>query len=416
MQNEKIVNTLGILLFISLAVGFLISEDTLGAAKHDYIHHEKFIVLFAENFFSTFQSYGNGDLHTRNSPVFYIFLSLLYKSGITLELIRYLNFISLFFISYFFYECLKVKFKDANRNTLKIFILLLFLSPTIRSLIIWPYPMLYALIFFLITVKYYLLFNNSKKNKLRYSLLCTFFLSVASYITPNFSVFVIFFLYKFFLEFKLSKSFIYILLLNLALSIPAFLYYYTFDFYFMKYSVTGVDKSLQFNFFNKIVLIISLIGFYILPFLSKNFLKRIFDEIKNFKDNKIIITFCILSILLFNFPDGFGFGGGIFFHLSHKLFSNNLLLFLIFFIFVYFFKASNLININNIIIFLCLNLYNAQTSVYHKYFDPLLIFIFLFLMSFKNSKIKIDLSSISEKYLALYTFFLCISFFKVYLN
>ena len=97
MQNEKIVNTLGILLFISLAVGFLISEDTLGAAKHDYIHHEKFIVLFAENFFSTFQNYGNGDLHTRNSPVFYIFLSLLYKSGITLELIRYLNFISLFY-------------------------------------------------------------------------------------------------------------------------------------------------------------------------------------------------------------------------------------------------------------------------------------------------------------------------------
>ena len=45
---------------------------------------------------------------------------------------------------------------------------LVFLSPTIRSLVVWPYPILYAFILFLFSVKFYLKFNEEKKNKISY--------------------------------------------------------------------------------------------------------------------------------------------------------------------------------------------------------------------------------------------------------
>ena len=72
----------------------------------------------------------------------------------------------------------------------------IFLSPTVRSLAVWPYPILYGFILFLFSVKFYLKFNQVKKNKINEALKNTLFLALASYMTPNFSVFVIFFLYK----------------------------------------------------------------------------------------------------------------------------------------------------------------------------------------------------------------------------
>ena len=61
------------LLFISIIFSYFFSEDTLGGAKQDYLFHEKFIILFAEDFKNTFNNYGQDDLYARNSPIFYIF-------------------------------------------------------------------------------------------------------------------------------------------------------------------------------------------------------------------------------------------------------------------------------------------------------------------------------------------------------
>ena len=192
MNSSKKKYFLGTLLFLSIIFSYIISEDTLGGAEEDYYLHEKFIVLFAQDFFGTFKNYGLEGFE-RNSPVFYIFQSLLYKSGLDLNSLRYLNIISVFIITYLFFECLKIQFKNIKISTLKIFIFVLLLSPTIRSLVVWPYPIFYAFILFLLSIKYYLLFRSDKKKILKYPILNIFFVAAASYITPNFCVFSLFF-------------------------------------------------------------------------------------------------------------------------------------------------------------------------------------------------------------------------------
>ena len=239
-----------------------------------------------------------------------------------------------------------------------------------------------------------------------------FFVAAASYITPNFSIFAIFFTYKFLLEFKYTKFFFYIITLNFCLALPAFIFYYILDFYILNISVTvNTDTSIKFNLFNKFVIITSIIFFYFIPFLKINFFKKIFKELKILSQNYLIIIFIFICILFYNFP--FGYGGGIFYHISYKLFSNSFFVFLVFIAALYIFESIKIFNFNNILIFICLILYNLQTSIFHKYFDPLLLFVFLFLLTFKTSSTNLNLKEIMKKYYFLYFFFLAASFYKV---
>jgi len=412
MDKSKNIFILGVALFLSIVFSYIILEDTIGGAKNDFVFHKKFIILFAEDFRNTFNEYGKGDLLARNSPVFYIFLSLIYKSGIDLDNIKYLNIISIPLLVYVFYSCLKIQFRNISTNLLIFFSFVVFLSPTVRSLVVWPYPTLWALIFFLFSIKFYLKFTKIKKFKINEAFKNILFLALASYITPNFSVFVIFFFYKFFLEFKNSKYLFYIIALNCFLAIPAFLYYYINGLYFLNAPVISIDLSDQLNISNKIVIISSLVFFYFVPFINKKMLKKIIDVFKDLKKQITPIIFFIISIYFFSYPMG-NFGGGIFYHLSQLFLGNNIFLFAIFLLTIFLFKEAKLINLNNFLLFLCLILYNLQASIYHKYFDPLLLFIFLFLMTdskITNKKIFID---IAKKYYLFYLFFLGISFYKV---
>ena len=411
MDKSKNIFILGVVLFLSIVFSYIILEDTIGGAKNDFVFHKKFIILFAEDFKNTFNEYGKGELLARNSPVFYIFLSLIYKSGIDLDNIKYLNIISIPLLVYVFYSCLKIQFRNINTNLLIFFSLVVLLSPTVRSLVIWPYPILWALIFFLFSIKFYLKFTKVKKFKINEAFKNVFFLALASYITPNFSVFVIFFFYKFFLEFKNSKDLFYIIALNCFLAIPAFLYYYINGLYFFNAPVISIDLSDQLNISNKIIIISSLVFFYFVPFINKKMLKKIY-VFKDLKKQIIPIIFFIISIYFFSYPTG-NFGGGIFYHFSQHFLGNNIFLFAIFLLTILLFKEARLINLNNFLLFLCLILYNLQASIYHKYFDPLLLFIFLFLMT--NSKITSQkiFFDIARKYYLFYLFFLGISFYKV---
>ena len=197
MDKPKNIFILGVLLFLSIIFSYIILEDTIGGAKNDFIFHKKFIILFADDFKNTLSDYGKGELLARNSPVFYIFLSLIYKSGIALDNLKYLNIISIPVLIYVFYSCLRIQFKNINTNLLIFLSFVVLLSPTVRSLLVWPYPILYGFIFFLLSVKFYLKFTKVKKNKINEAYKNILFLALASYITPNFSVFAIFFYINF---------------------------------------------------------------------------------------------------------------------------------------------------------------------------------------------------------------------------
>ena len=111
MDKSKNIFILGVLLFLSIIFSYIILEDTIGGAQNDFNFHKKFIILFAEDFKNTFYNYGKGELLARNSPIFYIFLSFLYKSGIELDKLKYLNIISIPLLVYVFYSCLKFNSK-----------------------------------------------------------------------------------------------------------------------------------------------------------------------------------------------------------------------------------------------------------------------------------------------------------------
>ena len=78
MNKSRNVFILVTILFLSIIFSYIILEDTLGGAKHDFVYHERFIILFAEDFKNTFRDYGKGELLARNSPIFYIILSFLF--------------------------------------------------------------------------------------------------------------------------------------------------------------------------------------------------------------------------------------------------------------------------------------------------------------------------------------------------
>ena len=140
--------------------------------------------------------------------------------------------------------------------------------------------------------------------------------------------------------------------------------------------------------------------------------KKIIDVFKDLKKQLALIIFFKKSIYFFSYPTG-NFGGGIFYHLSQILLGNNIFLFFIFVLSILLFKGAKLFNLNNFLLFLCLILYNLQASIYHKYFDPLLLFIFFFLfekIQIKNQRSFLD---ITKNYYILYLIFLGMSFYKV---
>ena len=240
-------------------------------------------------------------MQARNSPVFSIGVAFLINLGLDLELFRYLNCLIILPLIYFFYKCLVIKFENISYETKIILVSVLLLSPTIRSLIIWPYPLIYALLFFLISIFFYLKFNYCKKEKKK--LLCNikhFFLAVSSYFSPNFALFSIFFFYKFFKYFKLSGNLIIIIFFNILLAFPAIYFAVIKEFYFLKMDVTGVDLNSKLNFTNKIVLISTIFFFYFLPFISIK-KKLIIDKFKLNKNLIFSIIFISLNFFFFNY-------------------------------------------------------------------------------------------------------------------
>ena len=176
--------------------------------------------------------------------------------------------------------------------------------------------------------------------------------------------------------------------------------------------MSDVDLSIKLNFFNKIIIILSLVFFYFIPLLNKKIIRDTLNVFKYLNKEIILIIFFLTCLFFFNFPSG-NFGGGIFYHVSQYILGNNYFLFTVFFISIFIFKALKIIIFNNLILFFCLILYNLQIAIYHKYFDPLLLFFLLFLFEKIQIKTQKSFSDITKNYYILYLVFLGMSFYKV---
>jgi hypothetical protein len=375
--NEKKLTIIFIfILYVSLLIGFFLNENSTGGAHIDYPMHKKIAQSFAEDFYKTLFSFDKTE--TRHSPIFFIFLSFFEKINLEDVFIRLINLHICLLIPIIFYSILRYKFYKISNNFLLLTSGIIFLSPTYRTLSIWPDSRLYGLLIFLISTYYFLKFLNNK-SKIIDAVKCTFWIAISSYFSPNFVFFSIFFFYIFFKNFLLKKEILILFLLNIILAAPAFIYVFSLEnIFFFKSAIPGGQENLKviFNFSNKILIVATIIFFYLIPFILTGSIKIIINKINIMFASLIILMICINY---FNYRIEFS-GGGIFFKLSHLLLKNNYLFYLFSFIsLTYLLKICRLDKINLIIIILLI-LSNVQLTIYHKYYDPLIFILILIIL------------------------------------
>jgi hypothetical protein len=310
-------------------------------------------------------------------------------------------------IVYFFFKCIKIKFKFLSENKAYFLSLIIFLSPTFRSLAIWPDSRLYGLLFFVIAIFYFLKFleHQDVKSKFIYAIYNTIFLCMSAYFSPNFSLFVIYFLVNFFYFYRLTKFTFLLIFLNLVLALPAIYYVFFLKIYFFLLSTSeeGMNVYHALNPANKIILISSIFFFHFLPFFS---ITRLNFRLLNFL---IIIPILFTSILFFNY-DASITGGGIFYKISNKLFTNSYFLYIFSLFGLFVLSTISSKNYKNFFLIILIFLNNPQLEIYHKYYDPMLLILFFTLFDLNIIRDKLEKRILI--FYIYYSIYLCISFYK----
>ena len=156
-----------------------------------------------------------------------------------------------------------------------------------------------------------------------------------------------------------------------------------------------------------------MICFFIAPVLN---FKLVINELIKLKVIEVIaITiFCLINIYFFNYPEYIvGFGGGFFFKLSILLFQNNYLFFIISSFSILYIYTILKKKLNNSLIFLVLILFSPQLTIYHKYYDPLILIIFMTLINFDIKKHFFDKK---YRFIQLYLLSLCYLLIGIFKN
>jgi len=398
-----------IILYLSLLVSFYFGENSTGGAFIDYFNQKKISEDFSKNFFDTFFNYDK--YSTRHSPVLIIFLSIFEKIDLNDFLIRFIHLnLSLILPIYLF----KTLNKIINEKNIVFFLVsLIFISPTFRSLAIWPDSRILGLSFFVISIYEFIKFR--KNRKYISCLKNIFFLSISAYLSPNFALFAIFYFLEFFSYYKNNlKYLLQIILLNIFLSLPAFFFLFSLETNFLiKTAIVSSESQENLIFknpFNKILLIPTIIFFYLIPFY---FFKIFSFKIERENLVKLILLSSILFLICtFFFDYKYEFtGGGIFFKSSYFVFKNNYLFYVVSFISIIF--LINLINfdLKNFILILILFLSNPQFTIYHKYYDPLMIILFFTLF---NIKFDINNFQKNKNFIFIFLYFLIFLIMNIY--
>ena len=392
-MKENLQNQLFYLLFIfSLIISLYFGENSSGGSEIDHIITKSYIDDFNIGFFHGIKSFiENGQIQ---SPIFYYLISILQKIFIP----EFLSIIYVFISStlpLIFYKILKIKFNTVNKKYIFFLSLVIFLSPYYRSSSSWITNDNLSLIFFCISIFYFLKF---KQNQIKSNLeiyLCFIFLSLSAYIRQYYGLFFIIYLIEL-IKIKNKSLILKCLMLNFFLLIPFLIYM----FFFIKYhgEIVRTTNPTGNSFFENIPYVLSIIFFYFFIFLLSTKLEylSIKNQLnKNFKTIIIIISFYTIFLLLLS-TEHYEFGGGIIYKLGSFL---NLGIF-----FIYFFSSISIIlilliiykNMSNYLIILIFFMISSQL-VYQKYYDPLVFIIFFTLIESKKIELVIKKNLLNIK-------------------
>ena len=400
-----------ILFILSLFVGLIFQENSAGGAIHDINHLLPYIDKFQEGFKTGMEYYLNNiNIH---SPFFFILISYLNNlfNNIFYTEILYILISSV--LPILFYRILKIKF-DYNKNLLFLVSCLIFISPYFRSSAIWLLGDNLALIFFSISIIYYLKFSNDKNNRNLY--LCITTIIICCYIRYYYALFYFFYLFSVYRE--INNKFLFILLTySFFISIPAFFYIYlivnNYNFIDTVYSYSKL------NYFGNIFTILSIILFYIFPFITSD-LKIIKKHYLKNKKEIIFLSFPLIIIyfldIIFNnnLIDFSPLGGGVFIKLLNlielDLKISLLTISIISILILNFYLRTKFIKNYTLMALFILSF--PMYTLFQKYFDPL-IYIFLFgLITFSEKKCLLNINK--SKLLSIYLYFLSFYFFSLF--
>jgi len=372
-----------ILGILSVYLGFFLNENSSGGGKIDHDYLFPLIIKLSENFSEGLELFFNSRGSIIHSPVFYIFISFILKISNSLFFTKIFYIVICCTLPLIFYQILIIK---NSRENLFIFFLslIIFFSPYFRSSAIWLLGDNLSLIFFSLSIFYYL--KTEKSTKLINYFLCLFFLILCCYLRYYYFLFSIFYLLQFFSKISFKQFFL-LLLFCLILSIPAFVYvnYIIINYNFLSF----VSNKSSTNFYNNFLIISSIIFFYIFPFILIQF-----KELKNFiKKNKKFILITLLSLTSLYFltyinNDQFivnDYGGGVFFKFSKITNLNTkIVIYIVSFlslICMQFLFQKNL-TLNYFILIILVFTFPLAV-IFQKYFDPLLFLVFFGLVKSK---------------------------------
>lgn len=412
LSNNTNKTLIALVLYFSLLIGFYFGENTSGGAYDDFIILRiKLIESFKNDFIATFLSYN--DFGDRHSPLLMMLLSFLSVLGIEIDVIRFIHLNILPLLILMIYKCLILKFPNIDKKIIFLICCVFFLSPSIRSTAIWPDSRLIGLLIFVFSIYFFLNFkkNHSYKNCIYSNL----FLVLSAYFSPNFSVFFLYYFFYYFKIFNISQKLIAIFLMNIFLSLPMIIYLFYFDINFLSIKVVSHLSAIDgLNPSNKIFIISTLIFFYMLPFIYNQLSVTFFK--KNFKIKHLYFSTIIFFLLLYFFDYSINYtGGGIFFKISYLLFDNSYLFFCITFLSFLFITNIFKLDFNNVLLFFVLIISNPQFSIYHKYFDPLLIILFFLFFNFNFQIEKVINSQLVKNIYSFYLFLLLINFGRTFI-
>lgn len=398
---------------ITLLIGLYISENSSGGAKSDFFHLYPYMENFSENIYKGILFFFESKGSIIHSPVFYILVGFTQRF---IEEILYLKIIYIIIsclLPIIFYQILKEKINN-NKFELVLFYfsLIIFYSPYFRSSSIWLLGDNLSLIFFSLTVLFYLKGINFNKNY--YFFLSIISLIFCSYIRYYYCIYAIFFIYEYY-KYLDKKSFIKLILLSFFLSIPA-LIYFCYLFFNTEFA-NALNTFGELNYINTTIQILNIILFY----TSIVIVLSIKDFLFFLKKNKIRFIFISFVFLILYWINDIFFsptqvipisGGGVFYKffniidLNHKYYLYvTALISLIFIDFIFSNNRKfNYMILTIIILSLPLNI------IFQKYLDPLIFIILFGLVESKIiSNLLIEIKKL--KYLHLYFFsFLTVTF------
>ena len=402
--------------YLSLLIGFFVGENITSGPKADFLHTWDGAMEFNDDWVFSLLNFDKIDNYTRISPIYLLTISLLNKLFQSVEITKFFLFLIMTSCQILFYKILKkVYFPNITQNKNILFCLscVIFISPSFRANIIWPESAMLGLLFFLVGLYYF--FKNQLIIENKNIFLNIFFVALAAYIRPSFALFSLIFFILFLLQTKNLQLFFYMVILNLVLAFPALYYLFILEIQFFNVSVAGKElMGLNLNYLSKLSVILSIIFFHLIPIIIyKNFfLEEIFLR-KNFF--LILISIFISSILIYLFDYDINLsGGGIFLHLSNFIFKDNIFFLILIPFFTFFILKLITIDFNKNIIIISILVFSVpQFTVYHKYFDPLIIILAFTLMNFKIDKGFFGRRYISFMY-AFYITYYIISFVNNY--